>query len=469
MSADRPTKHVFHPATLRAYDIRGEGDRLGEADAYAVGRSFGTIVVRAGGSRIAVGRDGRHSSPRLEAALLRGLADAGVRVLRIGLGPTPMLYFAEQALQVDGGIQITGSHNPRDHNGFKLVHQHRPFFGQAIQQLGEMATLGDWASGTAGVEDVVVMDAYVARLIQDFDGAAYRIGWDAGNGAAGPVVDKLIQLLPGQHHAIFTDIDGDFPNHHPDPVDERNLAQLRALVMDKKLDFGVAFDGDGDRIGVVDGQGRVIDTDRLLAILAAPILQKQPSATIIADVKASATLFERIARLGGVPLMWKTGHSLIKSKMEETGAALAGETGHIYFGRPDYLGFDDGLYAAVRLIRAVTWAGRSLCHLHDALPRTAIIPELRIPVAEDRKLAVVEEISARLIEAGTIVDRTDGLRVSAPQGWWLLRASNTESLLVVRAESADAEGLGQLIAAVDSRLCDCGVEGLNASLAALRP
>ncbi|APL95850.1 phosphomannomutase/phosphoglucomutase [Sphingobium indicum] len=459
--------HRFHPTLLREYDIRGVvGRTLGEADGYAVGRSFGTIVRRmgvrrAGGSRVAVGYDGRLSSPALEQAVVQGLQDSGTDVVRIGLGPTPMLYYAEAAFDVDGGVQITGSHNPADHNGFKLVFQHQAFFGADIANLGSMAAAGDWSDGGSGnrgqVETVAVMDRYVARLVQGFDGAAWRIGWDAGNGAAGPVVDKLVKLLPGEHHVLFTQIDGHFPHHHPDPTVEANLADLKALVRAKKLDFGVAFDGDGDRIGVVDGKGRVIWGDQLLGIFAELVLKDRPNATIVADVKASQALFDRIAALGGRALMWKTGHSLIKSKMKEIAAPLGGEmTGHIFLA-DDYYGFDDGLYAAVRLIRGLTRLGRSVTALRDEMPNMANTPELRFPVADSRKFAVVEEVRARLQALGANVDETDGLRVVTPDGWWLLRASNTQDALVARAEAKDEEGLARLVAQIDAHLADSGV------------
>lgn len=455
--------HRFHPTLLREYDIRGVvGQTLGEADAYAVGRSFGTIVRqagvrRAGGSRVAVGYDGRLSSPALEQAVVQGLQDSGVDVVRIGLGPTPMLYYAEAVLDVDGGIQITGSHNPADHNGFKLVLQHSAFFGEDIAKLGAMAAAGDWSDGGGRVETVAIMDRYAARLVERFDGAAWRIGWDAGNGAAGPVVDKLVKLLPGEHHVLFTQIDGHFPHHHPDPTVEANLADLKALVRSKKLDFGVAFDGDGDRIGVVDGKGRTIWGDQLLGIFAELVLKDRPNAVIVADVKASQALFDRIAALGGQPLMWKTGHSLIKSKMKEIAAPLGGEmTGHIFFA-DDYYGFDDGLYAAVRLIRGLTRLRRSVTDLRDEMPEMANTPEIRFPVEESRKFAVVEEVRARLLAAGATVDQTDGLRVATADGWWLLRASNTQDSLVVRAEAKDARSLQRLIAAIDAQLGDSGV------------
>jgi phosphomannomutase len=450
--------HRFNPTSLREYDIRGIfGETLAGDDAEAVGRSFGTIVRRAGGTRVAVGRDGRTSSPELEQRLIAGLTASGIDVVRIGVGPTPMLYFAEAELEVDGGIMITGSHNPGNYNGFKMVLQHGAFFGERIQALGRMAAEGDWEEGSGNVSDADVMDLYVDRLIEDFEGGAYRIGWDAGNGSGGPVVERLVGKLPGEHHLLHTEVDGAFPNHHPDPTVEANLEDLKRLVREKGLDFGIAFDGDADRIGAVDGEGRVIWGDQLVGILAEPVLQDLPGSTIIADVKASQALFDRIAELGGVPEMWKTGHSLIKARMKETGAPLAGEmSGHIFFAHRWY-GFDDGIYAGVRLIEAVQRLGGSLTALRSAMPPMVNTPEMRFQVDESRKFAVVDEVLERLRAEGARVNDTDGARVDTADGWWLLRASNTQDVLVARAEATDQAGLDRLIAAIDAQLALSGL------------
>ena len=458
--------HQFHPTVLREYDIRGIiGETLGEADAYAIGRGFATLLGRAGGRKVAVGYDGRTSSPMLEAALVRGINDAGLDVVRIGLGPTPMLYYAEASAEdVQGGIQITGSHNPANYNGFKMVFAGRPFFGDDIQQLGRMAASGDWASGQGGAEQREVLGAYVERMLEGLAGidraslAGLRIGWDAGNGAAGPALELLTQRLPGEHHLLFTEVDGTFPNHHPDPTEEHNLADLKALVAAKKLDFGIAFDGDGDRIGAIDGQGRVIWGDQLLMIYAEDLLRLVPGAAVIADVKASRALFERVSELGGQPLMWKTGHSLIKSKMKEIGAPLAGEmSGHVFFAH-QYYGFDDALYAAVRLIAASARLGRSVTALRGAMPALVNTPELRFQVDESRKFAVIDEVKQRLAASGADVDATDGVRVATADGWWLLRASNTQDVLVARAESSDQAGLDRLLAQIDAQLAASGLQ-----------
>ncbi len=450
--------HVFDPTTLREYDIRGlVGDTLTGADAYAIGRSFGTVLARAGGSRAAVGYDGRESSPGFAAEVVRGLGDAGIDAVEIGLGPTPMLYFSVYELGCDGGIMITGSHNPPAYNGFKMMLKDRPFFGADIRALGQMAAAGDWDSGSGTVGTTDIMDRYVDRLLQDFDGRAFTIAWDCGNGVAGPVVERLVKRLPGTHHLLFTEVDGSFPNHHPDPTEEKNLADLKRVVAEKQCDFGVAFDGDADRLGAVDSRGRVVWGDQLLGILAEPVLRALPGATIIADVKASQALYDRIAELGGVPLMWKTGHSLIKAKMKEVDSPLAGEmSGHIFF-KHQYYGFDDGIYAAVRLIRAVSQLGGSLTALKDAMPAMVNTPELRFQSSEDRKFAVVAEVLARLKAAGANVNETDGARVTTPDGWWLLRASNTQDVLVARVEARDAAALARLQGELDAALAASGV------------
>ncbi len=453
--------HDFHPTSLREYDIRGIiGETLGEADAYAIGRSFGTRIARSGGSKVAVGYDGRTSSPGLEAALVDGLNASGIEALRIGLGPTPMLYYAVNELACDGGVMITGSHNPPNYNGFKMMLGQGPFFGADIQELGRMAAAGDWDDGAGTSREVAIMDRYVERLLKNFAGSAFTIAWDCGNGVAGPVVERLVKQLPGTHYTLFTDVDGGFPNHHPDPTDEKNLVDLKRVVAEKNCDFGVAFDGDADRIGAVDGQGRVIWGDQLLSILAVPVLKAMPGATIIADVKASQMLFDRIRELGGKPLMWKTGHSLIKAKMKEVGSPLAGEmSGHIFF-QHDWYGFDDGIYAAVRLISAVSQMGGSLTALRDAMPVLINTPELRFQSSEDRKFIVVEEVLARLKAAGADVDETDGARVNTPDGWWLLRASNTQDVLVARAEAVSEPALARLMAALNETLAASGVEAV---------
>ncbi|MDX6749950.1 phosphomannomutase/phosphoglucomutase [Geminicoccaceae bacterium 1502E] len=454
-----PAGHRFHPTILREYDIRGiVGDTLHAADARAIGRAFGTVALQRGGRRICVGRDGRLSSPGLAAALAGGLAEAGLEVLDIGLGPTPMLYFAVHHLQADGGIQITGSHNPPSHNGFKLMLGRAPFFAGDIQEIGRIAAEGAWAEGTGARREVAVFDAYVERLAADYHGTRpLEVVWDAGNGAAGEVMTALTARLPGRHTCLFADIDGRFPNHHPDPTEPHNLEALIEEVARRDAELGIAFDGDGDRIGVVDRQGRIVWGDQLLQILAADLLERLPGSTIIADVKASQTLFDTIERLGGKPLMWKTGHSIIKTKMAEVGAPLSGEmSGHIFY-KDGFYGHDDALYVAVRLLDILGRGSRTLAQWRDAMPETFTTPETRFECPDERKFAVIEEVRRHLASEGADVDGIDGVRVRTADGWWLLRASNTQAVLVARAEAQSAEGLGRLKDELRRRLAQVGL------------
>jgi phosphomannomutase len=455
--------HRFQSSILREYDIRGVvGETVSEADAEWVGRGFATVLARQlkRAPVIAVGRDGRLSSPMLEAALIKGLRGAGANVLSVGVGPTPLLYFSVYQLETDGGIMVTGSHNPPTHNGFKLMIGRKPFFGAMIQELGRMIAAGDVLSGSGSLSGVSVLEEYVARLggeLSGIDLAGLKVGWDAGNGAAGEAMALLTRRIGGRHVVLNDAIDGRFPAHHPDPTDPANLVQLQEAVAREKLDVGVAFDGDGDRIGAIDSRGRILWGDQLLSLLARDVLAERPGSTIIADVKASQVLFDEVARLGGRPLMWKTGHSLIKAKMAETGAPLAGEmSGHIFFADRWY-GFDDALYAAIRLLKAVARQGGDLAALRDRLPSPVNTPELRFPCADDRKFAIVAEVRDRLKQEGATFDDIDGVRVKAPDGWWLLRASNTQAVLVARAEAADQAGLERLKAHLSKQLSQSGV------------
>jgi phosphomannomutase len=462
--------HRFNPTILREYDIRGiVGTTLFPADATALGRVFGKVVAEAvdlqptgvspGRRRVAVGYDGRLTSPELEAALIDGLTEDGADVVRIGRGPTPMLYFAAATLGVDAGIMVTGSHNPPDHNGFKLVLGGKPFFGEAIQKLGQMALALDPAAAARGrVEEHSVFNDYVERLAQDYDGTRpLSVAWDCGNGATGEVVTRLVQLLPGRHILLNETIDGTFPAHHPDPTVPENLIQLQRAVKDERCDLGIAFDGDGDRIGVVDARGRILWGDQLLIVLARDVLTRHPGAPIIADVKASQVLFDEIERAGGKPMMSQTGHSLIKARLAETGAPLAGEmSGHIFFA-DGYYGFDDATYVAVRLLGVLARADESLDQMLDKLPPVFNTPELRVPCDDTRKFAVVEEVRDRLRERGADMVDIDGVRVRNSDGWWLLRASNTQAVVVVRAESTSQAGLDRLKERLAAELAPSGL------------
>ncbi len=451
---------ALHPTILREYDIRGiVGETLTEGDVLAIGHGFGTLVRRGGGRTVAVGYDGRLSSPALEAALVEGLVATGVTVLRIGLGPSPMLYFAGHHLAADAGMMITGSHNPAEYNGIKMTLGGRPFFGEAIQALGRRVADGDFDVGAGCIEDTPVAAAYVERLVRDFSpGRPLTVAWDPGNGAAAAILGLLCAHLPGEHIVINDAVDGTFPAHHPDPTVEANLEQLKAVVRDRRCDVGIAFDGDGDRIGVIDDRGRVIWGDQLLVILAEPLLREVPGATIIADVKSSQVFFDEIARMGGTPRMSRTGHSLIKTMMAETGALLAGEmSGHIFFAHR-YYGYDDAPYAAVRLLSILSNEG-PLSALRDRMPTLVNTPELRIDCADERKFAVVAEVRGRLDGRPDVtVHAIDGVRVNTADGWWLLRASNTQPVLVGRCEAADAPALARLRAELAAQLRLSGID-----------
>jgi phosphomannomutase len=452
--------HNFDPTILREYDIRGiVGQTLSVADAQVIGRAYAVTLAEAGGRRIAVGYDGRLTSPELEAALVDGIALEGTDVVRIGRGPTPMLYFAAATLGVDAGIMVTGSHNPPDHNGFKFVFQGKSFYGEAIQRLGETAQRLGAPQGARGrVEERAIRDEYVARLAQDYDGdRPLAVAWDPGNGATGEVVQQLTARLRGRHVLLNETIDGTFPCHHPDPTIPENLVQLQDVVARERCDLGIAFDGDGDRIGVVDSQGRILWGDQLMVVLARDVLTRHPGAPILADVKASQVLFDEIARMGGRPVMAATGHSLIKAKLAELGAPLAGEmSGHIFFA-DGYYGFDDAIYVAVRLLGILSRSRLSLAEMRDRLPSVINTPELRFPCPESRKFEVVREVRERLRRAGAEMTDIDGVRVRTPDGWWLLRASNTQAVLVARAESATPEGLSRLKQELATELSASGV------------
>jgi phosphomannomutase len=368
-----------------------------------------------------------------------------------------MLYFATYQNDADAGIMVTGSHNPPDQNGFKMLMAPRlasggPIYGDKIKALAELAAKGDFEVGTGTDATLDVSEAYIERMLKDFQGTkGMNVVWDNGNGSAGAILARLVKRLPGKHTILFGDIDGTFPHHHPDPTVPKNLIDLQNAVKAQGADMGIAFDGDADRIGAVDGQGRILAGDQLVALYAREVLKSFPNATIIADVKASQVLFDSIAKDGGKPLMWKTGHSLIKVKMAETKSPLAGEmSGHIFFA-DKYYGYDDALYCGVRLMSLVETFGQSLAALRDTLPTMINTPELRFEVEEARKFAVVNEVKARLVAAKANVDDTDGVRVLTEDGWWLLRASNTQAVLVARAEAKDAAGLERLkVQLVDS-------------------
>lgn len=448
------TNHKFHASILREYDIRGiVGDTLFSVDAEVIGRAFGTLMTKNGDKTVAVGFDGRATSPDLEKALVKGLLSTGVDVIRVGMGPSPMLYFATYELATRNGIMITGSHNPPDHNGFKMILNSKPFYGQDIQAMGTRCSAGNFEIGAGNVSEHPLMDRYVARLLEDYQNPSdLTVVWDCGNGVTGEALRKVVKELPGRHVLLFDENDSNFPNHHPDPTVAENLQDLIKTVKGINADLGIAFDGDGDRIGVVDSRGNIIWGDQLLAILSREVLKEHPGASIIADVKASKALFDEIDNLGGKPVMWKTGHSLIKIKMAELSAPLSGEmSGHIFYNDHFY-GYDDALYVGLRLLNLLGMSEKGLDDLFDALPKMINTPELRFPCADEEKFDAVEVIKRQLLESGAEFSDIDGVRVSVFGGWWLLRASNTQAVLVARCEAADDNTLEKVKADLERNL-----------------
>ena len=436
--------YEFDPSVLREYDIRGIiNDTLTANDAHAIGSIFGSVINKNDGHSVVVGRDGRHSSLEIEKNLIEGLISQGLKVFKIGLCPTPQLYFGVHHLKADGGIMITGSHNPPDYNGFKMMLGHGPFFGQDIKDMAKTPYNPNKVIEGGQQIQLDIQDAYLHRVLEGLRlDTKLSIVWDCGNGVAGPVIDKLSKSLSGEHEVLFVDVDGNFPNHHPDPTIEKNLETLITRVKKRNADLGIAFDGDGDRIGVIDDLGKILWGDQLLAILAEDVLLEQPGSTIIGDVKASQGLFDRITALGGKPLMWKTGHSLIKNKMKEVNAPLAGEmSGHIFFS-DRYFGFDDAIYAAIRLIDVVNRQGKKLSTIRSALPSVINTPELRLPCEGKNKFSMIEQVKEILREYKDVeVCDIDGVRVSSKYGWWLIRASNTQEIIVARCEATSTEYL----------------------------
>lgn len=436
---------------FRAYDLRGiVGETLHAADMLAVGHALASEVIdrtHRTQPTIVLARDGRLSSPALARAMRDGLMAAGAHVIDIGIGPSPYAYFAAKHVNADGCVMITGSHNPKNHNGMKAVIAGRSLYGDALAALRERLEKQCLHNGNGTSEPRDLHADYAATLLQELSGVTlgFPVVWDAGNGAAGDMVSRITAKIAAPQHALlFCDIDGNFPNHHPDPSDPKNLTDLRAQVLQHPGAIGLAFDGDGDRLGVMDERGRIVSPDHVLMLFARDVLAGTPHATIIADVKTSDRVFADIAAHGGNARMGKTGHALIKELMLETGAAFAGEaSGHIFFA-DRYYGFDDGLYAAIRLLSLVARSGQTLSTLVDALPVIHASPEWRIPCSDDTKFAVVDAVAASLAARGENVNTLDGMRVSYAGGWWLLRASNTQGALVARAEGHDAPSLAQM-------------------------
>ncbi len=442
---------------FREYDIRGIADQdLLSPDIEDLGRAIAAYLARQGKKKINLGRDTRLSSARLRDALVKGLLDSGCDVTDIGVVPTPLLYFSVFRRQAEGAVMITGSHNPSEYNGFKVMSGLSTIYGAAIQEVRKIYEARGFVSGGGALREEDVAGAYVEDVAARIQLARrVKVVFDAGNGAAGPVMHRLLEKLDVDAVELFFDMDGNFPNHHPDPTVEKNLKHLIAAVAEQKAEFGVAFDGDGDRIGAVDESGSVIWGDQLMLIYAREILARKPGATFIGEVKCSQVMYDELARLGGKAIMWRTGHSLIKAKMKETHAELAGEmSGHIFFS-DRYYGFDDALYAACRLLEIVAASGKPLSAQLEGLPKMVSTPEIRVDCPDEVKFDVVARVAAHFKKSHNVVD-VDGVRVLFGHGWGLVRASNTQPALVVRFEAENEQLLAEYKREVEAVLEQAG-------------
>jgi phosphomannomutase / phosphoglucomutase len=435
---------IPNPNVFREYDIRGVADRdLPDAFARDLGRALGTFWWRRGGRKIALCRDCRLSSPRLHAAMREGLLESGLTVADLGVGPTPAMYFAVHHFALDGGVQITGSHNPPEDNGFKIMAADRTLSGEEIQSLRDLIERRDFVRQPGGRSfEIDPLPAYQGFIRGNVHLARtdLRIAIDAGNGAAGPTALAALEVVGIEPIALLCEPDGAFPVHHPDPSQPENLELLRSTVIGLGLDFGIAYDGDGDRIGVIDAHGEVLYGDRLLILLARHLLAERPGAAVLGEVKCSQTLYDDIARHGGRPILWKTGHSLIKKKMKEEGALLAGEmSGHVFYGDRFY-GFDDAVYATLRLLEIVASGRRPLHDLLADVPQTFSTPEIRVDCADELKFGVVDRVRERFAREHEVIT-VDGARILFDRGWGLVRASNTQPVLVLRFEAESEDRL----------------------------
>lgn len=458
--------HKFNPSIFREYDIRGTvGENLTVDDAYQIGRNYSAILKN---GVVAIGYDGRVSSPILTASLIRGLSDSGIDVIDIGLVPTPVLYFAVFYLNLDGGIMVTGSHNPPDQNGFKLMLGKESMYGTAIRELSKMQAL---VNGRGRVEKQDLRLEYIKKITANYGDPSKKlnIAYDPANGSGGEVIDLLAPLLSEKNIVINSKIDGTFPSHHADPTIEKNLEQLKDIVLEKNADIGFAFDGDADRLGVIDNKGRPIWGDQILAILAREVLKSRPKANIVVDVKTSRAVIEYIKKHGGKPVIWKCGHSLIKAMMKELDAPLAGEMSAHIFCADDYYGYDDGIYAAIRFLDVMRKNGKTAAELLDELPKMVSSPEHKIQVEEIRKFAYVDDLRNLVaphpaFAAEVPTDTTDGhailvdgVRMERPYGWWLVRASNTGANIVARYEADTEANFARIRSDLNTHLSKIGL------------
>jgi phosphomannomutase / phosphoglucomutase len=443
----------MNPLIFREYDVRGVADRdLTDDLALDLGRSFGTFLKRRNQKRIVVGRDCRLSSPRLHKALVKGLLETGLELIDIGVGPTPMMYFAVFHLDADGGVQITGSHNPPEDNGFKLMSGKGTLAGDEVRELRTLIERRDFSLAPGGkTEAWDPIEAYAGYMRGNVKLARtdIRFAIDAGNGAGGPAALAALEAVGLKPVEMYCEMDGAFPNHHPDPSLPENVQELVDRVKRDGLALGIAYDGDADRIGVVDNKGNIVFGDRLMILLSRQILKRHPGAAILGEVKCSQTMYDDIAKHGGRPIVWKTGHSLIKKKMKEEHALLAGEmSGHVFFA-DRYFGFDDAIYATLRLLEIVAEADKPLDELLADVPVTHSTPELRVDCADEVKFGVVKKVLEHYRSTHDVLD-VDGARINFEGGWGLVRASNTQPALVLRFEAATPARLAEIRSEVEA-------------------
>ena len=436
----------MNPNLFREYDIRGRvPEELNQETAYRLGQCFGAYYRDFGAKRISLGRDCRLSSPELRLGVLEGMMDAGMDVKDLGMVPTPLLYFSLHHLHVDGGIQITGSHNPPEYNGFKICLGKTTIYGEEIQKLRRIGESGSFPKGKGSVETREVIRPYREEVLKRIrcGQKARKVVLDAGNGVAGLVAPELYARMGVEVEELFCEPDGLFPNHHPDPTLPENLRHLVQRVSDTSADLGIAFDGDADRIGVVDRKGKVLWGDQLMILFSIDLLKRHPGAKIIGEVKCSQVLYDDIRKNGGVPIMWKAGHSLIKAKMKEEGALLAGEmSGHLFFAER-YFGYDDAIYAGARLLEILTSENRELDELLAGVPSLVSTPEIRMDCPDDEKFQIVSDLTSEFKKEYQVID-VDGARVAFENGWGLIRASNTQPVLVLRFEAEDQKTLQEI-------------------------
>jgi phosphomannomutase/phosphoglucomutase len=451
----------LNPAIFREYDIRGIAEKDFDAGfARTLGQAFGTLAGEAGKRRVSVGRDCRVTSDRYAAAVADGIRATGLDVVDIGVCPTPLMYFTLFEWKLEGGVQVTGSHNPADYNGFKVCVGTEALHGEQIQDLRRRVEAGKFRSGSGGTEQRPVVAPYQDYVVEKIGRLAreIRVVVDSGNGTAGPVAPAIFKRIGAQVTELFSDMDGRFPNHHPDPTVPENMQDLIRAVAKTGAALGIAFDGDADRIGVVDGKGRIIWGDELLVVYSRDVLGRNPGATIVSEVKCSQRLYDDIAAHGGRGIMWKAGHSLLKAKMRETGALLGGEmSGHMFF-KERYFGYDDAVYAGARLLEILARTGRTVEQLLADLPPSVSTPEIRVDCADEVKFKVADRVCARFRAEGRDIVDVDGVRVKFPHGWGLLRASNTQPVLVMRFEAQTEEELAEYQRTVERAVADARAE-----------